>query len=259
MKRVTHGRDERGVRLREERFMPNPLSLSRPFTEGGDWEVNFIRAVEDYFSIVPADDHHILVEKAAEGLISEGKKVGKQREAEWMAQELLNVKDKKKEEVYPVCVRLYTMESFLYKKMNETMRSVGDEKHIDFLQSKVPTFGPFAYLLYKLLVYDKKWWTVYRGAQLSDDMIEQYKDSIGKYRAFPAFTSTSRSRAKAEQFGNVLFEIQARNVGADVSSYSVYPNEEEVLLPPYFNFCVRSCSLLFDRNKRQNKWIICLD
>ncbi|CAF1237356.1 unnamed protein product [Didymodactylos carnosus] len=58
--------------------------------------------------------------------------------------------------------------------------------------------------------------STYRGARLSDDLIEQYRqrslhqDGPGTICEFPAFTSTSRSRTKAEQFCNVLFIIDIR-------------------------------------------------
>lgn len=63
-----------------------------------------------------------LVEKAACGVIVEGKLVGKKQEAMWMAEQLRKVKRKSMKEVGECCVRLYTLESFLYQKLNETMR-----------------------------------------------------------------------------------------------------------------------------------------
>jgi hypothetical protein len=111
------------------------------------------------------------------------------------------------------------MESFLYQKMNEYMGLCGDEKNMDLWRSKVSTFGPFGYLLQSLKFadhYSKLY--VYRGANLSDDLIQQYRENIGVYLTFPAFTSTSRNRAKAEQFGNVLFIIHASSTsGNDVA------------------------------------------
>jgi len=94
---------------------------------------------------------------------------------------------------------------------------------------------------------------LYRGANLSDDLIKQYRQNIGAYLTFPAFTSTSRNRAKAEQFGNVLFVIDACPAsGTDVAPYSDYPDEEGTLLGADFAFYIRSCT--FDQTK--NKWII---
>ena len=76
---------------------------------------------------------------------------------------------------------------------------------------------------------------------------------MGAHLTFPAYTSTSRSRNKAEQVGNVLFVIDTSSVkGIDVAPYSDYPEEEETLLKFDFAFHIRSCTL--EANKK--KWII---
>ncbi|CAM4853695.1 unnamed protein product [Rotaria socialis] len=252
VKRVVYGREN--APLRTDRFMPNPTSPSRSFVGWGDIQNDFLNAVTSHFKIRyqlrNAAARRLWVEKAAEGLIVEGKIIGKQKEAEWMAEQLLQVKEATGKEIWEVCARLYTMESFLYKKMNEIMRLSGEKKHTHLLQSKVPTFGPFALLLRGLTQHANKKITVYRGSELTRDIIEQYT-YLGGDRFFPAFTSTSRSRIKAAEFGNVLFEIQIAEV-VDVSQCSAYPDEEEVLLPPHFMFNVQSCT--FDDIR--GKWII---
>jgi hypothetical protein len=203
----------------------------------------------------------MLIEKAAEGFIDEGKDVGKQKEGEWLARQLLKVKRGTPQEVWECCARLYCKESFLYKKMNEYMRLVGEKEHEDIWKNKISTFGPFAFLLLwrDVGTYSrdtKK--IVYRGANLSDDLIAQYREKCAATAEcqnqveFPSFTSTSRNRMKAEQFGNVLFVIELIEYkGRDVSPYSEY-DEEEHLLAPNFLFYVRSC--VFDEMK--NKWAI---
>jgi hypothetical protein len=141
-------------------------------------------------------------------------------------------------------------------KMNEWMRLV-DEKEQEILwTSKMPTFGPFACLLYIPSGGDrKKILYVYRGAQLSDNLIEYYRQKSSQpdeQFLFPAYTSTSRNQAKAEQFGNVLFVIEISDYDSyDVSPYSSY-DEEEQLIKPSFAFYIRSCK--FDEEK--HKWII---
>ena len=235
--------------------MPNPVSPSRPFT--GMFSFTFLDTVRDQFNLANDDIRtsvsirRALLEKAAEGLFIEGRAMGQQQEAQWMAKQLLNIKLGTKEEIYAVCVRLYSMESFLYKRLNEIMRLDGDEQHTQLLKSKASTLGPFAVLLNSLMPNDEKRMTVYRGAQLSSEMIEHLKRAVGGWNTFPAFTSTSRNRQKAEAFGNVLFEIEIRLVN-DISQYSQYPDEEEVLIYPTFCFDVQS--LRFDDGK--NKWII---
>ncbi|CAF3882448.1 unnamed protein product [Rotaria sp. Silwood1] len=255
VKRLVREREE-GIRLRESRFLSEPIIPSQPFMEPGP---SFFDSLESHFNIPPfepLDDAFIpvLAESAAEGLITEGKQVGRQKEGEWMAEQLLNVIDGTEQEIWEVCTHLYTMESFLYKKMNEIMRLMGDKQHAQLVQTKALTFGPFAYILEKFNHSRTGLLTVYRGAQLSDDMIEQYRKITGtnEIRTFPAYTSTSRSREKAEQFGNVLFEIQIESDGLDIAKHSAYPDEEEVLLQRDFGFHIRQCA--FDSVKK--KWII---
>jgi hypothetical protein len=253
-------KSEAETRLREERFMSNSILPATPFVNVSS--ETFVEAVEKHFGFecnYPIEDatRRMLLKKAAKGLIIEGANVGKQKEGEWMAQQLLKVKKGTPKEVYQCCAYLYCLESFLYKNMNKWMRLLGNPEHELLWQAKVSTFGPFAYLLN----YLKEWrdtrrtMTLYRGANLSNDIIEQFRQQCGGARfAFPAFTSTSRNRAKAEQFGNVLFviDIYSKWDTEDVSSYSYYPHEEEDLLNPNFSFYIRSCT--FDETK--NKWLL---
>ena len=116
----------------------------------------------------------MIVEKAALGIIEEGKKIGKQREAEEIANQLIEKKNAGMEEVWRCCAYLYSLKSFLYKKLNETMRLIGSEEHEQIWRSKIRTFGPFCLLLWdnpfnsKIITSETK---LYRGAQLSDDLI----------------------------------------------------------------------------------------
>ncbi|CAF2941307.1 unnamed protein product [Rotaria sp. Silwood2] len=259
VKRVERGRSTSEPRLREARFMPSPIYPSTPFAEQ-KFFLGFIGEIFEMFGVNGSDtlaepaNRRLMIKKTAEGIITEGKLLGKQKEAEWMAQQLLNVIDGTDQQVWECCAHLYTMESFLYQKMNEYMRLCGDEKNKALWKSKVKTFGPFGYLL-QMLTYSKNYnkFYVYRGANLSDDLIEKFRQNIGAYLMFPAFTSTSRNRTKAEQFGNVLFIIHTSSMsGNDVVPFSDYPDEEETLLNADFNFYIRSCTV----DKTKNKWII---
>ncbi len=88
---------------------------------------------------------------------------------------------------------------------------------------------------------------------MSDYLIQQYRQNIGAYCTFPAFTSVSRNRAKAEPFGSVLFIIYANSIsGNDMAPYSDYADEEEMLLNADFASYIRSCTF----GKTKNKWII---
>ena len=151
----------------------------------------------------------ILVEKAALGIIEEGKLLEKTHEAEFLAGLLREQKNKRMEEVWRYCAYLYSLESFLYKKLNETMGLIGDQGHEEVWRSKVRTLGPFGLLLWddpinKRLKIRKN---LYRGANLKPEQLAIYEDMAkhqDDYRSFQAFTSCSRNRAKAEPFGKHL-------------------------------------------------------
>ncbi|CAM2717610.1 unnamed protein product [Rotaria socialis] len=233
-------------RLREERFMPDPILPSKGFTDARH-RASFLDAAGQCLNLSVlkvSDDTFVtmLVEKAAEGILSEAKKVGKEKEGQWMAEQLLKTKSKSRYEVAKCCARLYCMESFLYKKMNEIMRLGTDEKYQALWQTTIQTK------------------TVYRGANFSPEQIKEYQRITNyskadrNYGQFPAFTSTSRNREKAQQFGNILFIIEIGEAdGCDFSLYSEF-DEEEHLLAPHFYFSIESC--LFDNEI--NKWVIAL-
>ena len=74
-----------------------------------------------------------IVGEAAYGIIKEGSLIGKVHEAQWLAQQLMNVKDfgsnveasfikSFPSEIGETYVYLYTKESFLYKLINRILR-----------------------------------------------------------------------------------------------------------------------------------------
>ncbi|XP_036403188.1 erythroblast NAD(P)(+)--arginine ADP-ribosyltransferase-like [Megalops cyprinoides] len=75
--------------------------------------------------------------------------------------------------------------------------------------------------------------TTYRGTSLP------FKDvSVGVEVRFGSFTSSSKNVEAAKKFGKTTcFKIETC-LGAEISSYSVYPGEDEVLIPPYEKFKV---------------------
>ncbi|CAF1378495.1 unnamed protein product [Rotaria sp. Silwood1] len=179
---------------------------------------------------------------AATGIIEEGTKLGKRCEAIWIADSLKSMKEKSKAEICKHCAWLYTRECFLYKLLNKCLR----ESDL----SKLRTLGPFSYLLDQYLKSESESrykhrglnGTVYRGADLTPDMIKCYEHNKSNFGHWPAFTSTTKNRSKAEAFGNVLFIIDLSNmpVAADVSSISAYTDEEEVLLSVRTSFFIRN-------------------
>jgi len=203
----------------------------------------------------------LIVELACYGIIYEGKLNERQHEAEWMATMLMTCKYKTIEEIWICCAYLYTMESFLYKRLNETMRAIGDNTHEQYWRSKVSTLGPFALLLWddpSNIKPKTSKYSLYRGATLSSEQIAMYKECCKRpndYQSFQAFTSSSRNRDRAEKFGNALFTMKVHYAfTADVQMISDYCEEEEELIFPGVCFTVEK----FTYDTKKNKHLIYL-
>ncbi|UJR18852.1 hypothetical protein I4U23_021980 [Adineta vaga] len=258
-------------RVRKERFLADPIEPSKPFstTRSHDFLVETVA----YYNLWYTDESRLLIEKAAEGLTVEGKLLGTEWEGRQMAELLLLYKDYSREEIVQMCAYLYSFDSFLYRKLNEIMRLIEDNCYEHVWKSKVPTLGPFAYLLNCLATGIKysidlpvESMTVYRGCNLSAEAIEKFKAFHTEHQAhnyhtswisFLSFTSTSRSREKAEFIGgNALFIIKicTHYEGCDISPYSRF-DEEEFLLIPTFSFLIVSCNY----DEHVHKWIIGLE
>ena len=141
------------------------------------------------------------------------------------------------------CVQLYTRETFLYRLINRTLREND--------RSKLQTLGPFCWFLHNLPFcepFSSKCFTgrLYRGAVLDDSMIESYKQAVGMIKAWNGFSSTSKGASVAELFSaNTLFMIETsvdthQDHAIDISSYSQYCDEQEVLIRAGRNFCIES-------------------
>ncbi|CAF1675681.1 unnamed protein product, partial [Didymodactylos carnosus] len=129
--------------------------------------------------------------------------------------------------------------------------------------TKVKTLGPFCFILNFYIQhgshqYNSRYFrgVVYRGSNQTLDEIELYKTEVGSYRKWLGFTSTSRNREKAEQFGNTLFIIDMQNnyyikyrTGMDISKYSHYLFEEEVLLPAGIPFKIENVEYCNEKQK----------
>jgi hypothetical protein len=251
VKRIICNRDDH--HLREERFTFTPVDPNRPFGGLYGWVSPFIREVVKELNItreqLPSKDKTMvpmIVEKAALGIIEEGKIIGKQREAEHIAKKLREKKDAEIKEVWECCAHLYSLESFLYKKLNEIMRLIGSKEHEEVWRNKVRTLGPFCLLLWDNPTNYKttdSGTIFYCGAILTEEQIFTFKDDCSKgkepFRSFPSFTSCSRNRVKAEPFGNVLFIMTVKHAfTVDLKPFSEYPDEEEELLSPGVCFIV---------------------
>uniref|UniRef100_A0A8C2IV20 NAD(P)(+)--arginine ADP-ribosyltransferase n=1 Tax=Cyprinus carpio TaxID=7962 RepID=A0A8C2IV20_CYPCA len=75
-------------------------------------------------------------------------------------------------------------------------------------------------------------------------------DVLNKEVRFGSFTSSSLDRNKAEEFGTVsCFEIHTCE-GANITKYSMFPDEREVLIPPYEKFNVTAIRTGTDQKHR---------
>ena len=176
--------------LREERFTFTPINPEQPFAGLYGWISPFIRGAVKELNItkdqLPSKDETVvplIVEKAAIGIIEEGKKIGKRREAEQIAKELREKKHSGMKEVWKCCANLYSMESFLYKKLNENMRLIGSKEHEQEWRNNIPTLGPFCLLLWDNPFENKttpRGTIFYRGAKLSDQLISIFKEDCSK-------------------------------------------------------------------------------
>ncbi|CAF4332092.1 unnamed protein product, partial [Rotaria magnacalcarata] len=166
-----------------------------------------------------------IAEFAAQGILIEGKLLNQEFDAHQTGDELKCCKSD--EEIKRCAARLYSVESFLYKLLNQTLINEG--------MSKIETLGPLCHLLNANMYCDvsDKEQIVYRGANLTDGILEEYKNAIHTTIQWLSFTSTSKVRQVSENFGNTLFIIRLHEKSVqsqfDLSSVSYYPEEQEVL------------------------------
>ena len=250
VKRVVRKREDK--HLRGERFMDLPVDADRLFGGEYGFVAPFVIEIRRALNLQPDDLPSkkpelipVLVEKAAEGIVTEGTHMNKECEAKELAKILLEKKNERMEEVWKCCAYLYSLESFLYKTLNAAMRLVGNKEQEQVWRSKVLTLGPFCLLLWDdpfntKLQFGK---TLYRGANLKPDQIAQYKEMAkdkNRYGSFQAFSSCTRNLEKAKPLGNVLFIMKIEFAFmANLSEISKYPNEEEELVVPGVCFCVQ--------------------
>ncbi|CAF1273379.1 unnamed protein product [Rotaria sordida] len=263
VKRVVRKREDK--HLREERFVDLPVSTGRSFGGEYGWVSPFIIEVRRDLKLEPEELPSkkpemipMLIEKAAQGIVKEGKFIRKEEEAKELANMLLEQKTNGIKQIWQCCVYMYSLESFLYKTLNATMRLVGDKEHEHVWRSKIRTLGPFCLLLWddpcnkKATIYK----TLYRGANLNKQQIAKYEEmskNSDEYGSFQAFTSCSRNRQKAEEFGNTLFIMEVEIAfTANLAGLSEYPSEEEELITPGVSF--RVTKVKFDQ--KINKHLI---
>ncbi|CAF3974483.1 unnamed protein product, partial [Rotaria sp. Silwood1] len=221
VKRVVRQREDK--HLREERFVDLPVSTGRSFGGEYGWVSPFIIEVRRGLKLEPEELPSkrpemipILIEKAAQGIIKEGKFIRKEEEAKELANMLLEQKNNGIEQVWQCCAYMYSLESFLYKTLNATMRLVGDKEHEHVWRSKIRTLGPFCLLLWDDPCNEKPKTkeTLYRGANLNIQQIAKYDQMArnpDEYGSFQAFTSCSRNRQKESCLAFSIYEIAVRS------------------------------------------------
>jgi hypothetical protein len=193
------------------------------------------------------EDARRIVRQAIAGIKCEAELLGEEKQAndgKRLVRMLEEKTDHDLDTLYSCCIYMYTLETFLYHLTNKTLRSND--------MSKIKTLGPFAFLLNNALWRYRSagHFVLYRGVQLEPEMIEMYKSSVDQVRSWPAFTSTSKNRDLAKHFGNTLFQIKViprpfvPSLCTDITHFSEFQNEEEVLLPTAVSFMVNSVKLL---------------
>ncbi|CAF1326024.1 unnamed protein product [Didymodactylos carnosus] len=241
IKRVTNMSDDKYVR---ERFTNQQSALTAKSFRG-NFMATFL-ANAGLWDVKISDEW---VEKAARGIEAEGEKLGRKTQAERIAIELRKVKGKEEKEILGCCVKLYTIESFLYKLINKIMTEAGIEDvfkgNYAFVSQKdesyARTLGPYCCMLFQYLCHEEapkqKNVTVFRSGNLTEEMIRDYKKNVGLRVLWEGFSSTTKNKEIALFYdGNTLFQIRIPSNPicqcVEISSLSEYPDEEEILLSP---------------------------
>lgn len=239
---------------REDRFASSQNLINKSFTNYSKSDISAFAYHWWEKNSNKMNSYADQLEDAAQGVIHEGLKLGKITDAHWIASQLRDVKNKSWLEIAKKCIFIYTLDSFFYQLLNQSLRN--DDR------SKVDTLGAFCFLLSTVdsssdLVQTHRYrGLVYRTAQLTIEQIVSYQTSINQgLKCWLNFTSTSRSRALAEQYsGNVLFIIDIRSsyYGLHIAPFSAYPQEDEVLLRASQKFRIKNV----DYDEKISKYLI---
>ena len=167
-------------------------------------------------------------------------------------------------------IRWYTKQCFLYRLCNKALRTEDIELlyHFRYYIQDLCKRLASEYQIFKSQHLDKPIIEVYRGLKLTKDEIEKYQSNIGALISTNGFLSTSRNYNLALEFAlktskrtadvlPTLFIIEADLridyvVFSDISSLSVYPEEEEILFD--LGCAFKITEVYFDEKKQI--WII---
>ncbi|XP_050956046.1 GPI-linked NAD(P)(+)--arginine ADP-ribosyltransferase 1 [Labeo rohita] len=144
-------------------------------------------------------------------------------------------------ENHSIAIYVYT-DKDVYREFNKAVRSEKDK-----YQNMTFPWYSLHFLLTEAIQILKKTQkgckSTYRGTHVRFD-----KDVLNTEVRFGSFTSSSLNRTVAEDFGNAFcFEIYTCE-GAEVTHYSKFPDEDEVLIPPYETFKVTGVINRTDEN-----------
>ncbi|XP_071437983.1 NAD(P)(+)--arginine ADP-ribosyltransferase 2-like [Pithys albifrons albifrons] len=139
-----------------------------------------------------------------------------------------------------IALMAYTMEDGLYMEFNKATREGGTSRH-HYLHKF--HFKVMHFLLTKALDDLRKDKShpeclhVFRGVEGV-----QFTTKPGRFIRFGQFASTSLLKNVSEHYGtDTLFEVDTCH-GANIQNFSHYPEEEEVLIPPFETFKVTNVS-----------------
>ncbi|NWR26329.1 NRT2 ribosyltransferase, partial [Emberiza fucata] len=133
-----------------------------------------------------------------------------------------------------IALRAYTMNG-LYKKFNDAVRVAGccSQEYRDNFHFKTLHFLLTQALKTLRDAQGLQCHDVYRGVRGV-----RFKAEHGDIVRFGQFTSASESEETAKKFGNsMVFQVRTC-YGVEISNFSKYPNEKEVLIPPFETFQV---------------------
>ncbi|XP_037982892.1 erythroblast NAD(P)(+)--arginine ADP-ribosyltransferase-like [Motacilla alba alba] len=146
-----------------------------------------------------------------------------------------------------IALMAYTMDD-VYKKFNPAVRAAGrsGQEYRDNFHFKTLHFLLTQALVTLRDTQGPQCHNVYRGM----DGV-RFKAERGDIVQFGQFTSASLSEATAEEFGrHTVFHVQTCH-GAEIGKFSNYPDEKEVLIPPFETFEVVEVSQEGDQARIQ--------
>ncbi|CAM4826075.1 unnamed protein product, partial [Rotaria magnacalcarata] len=142
-------------------------------------------------------------------------------------------------------IRWYTKNCFIYRLINKALRTEDIEVLYTFRYYIVDLSICLCKGYNLLKEFETKTLKLYRGIKQTNEEIERLQKSVGNLISTNGFFSTTRSKIVAEMYAGIgsgdtkyeslLFEIeintekQANCICTDVSSYSQFPDEQEVL------------------------------